>query len=211
MRPRRDLMDQGVSMHTNSSALANVAARTRLVFIRCVSSLTLKSQPLNAKRGDRGSRAEVQDAGAQGPLVDPFRCCMPPCLRTAFCDPPATAPLLRLRLSPRSRECEQGRAREGRAKSERSREGRAETERSRESEQRRAREGQARARGRARGREGERARKQIHDGRHAELGPAGSRGPAGRLGQDDCLWRLLLHYQGRLPRVLGPVRRAGRV
>ena len=124
--------------------------------------LPLKSQPLNAKRGDRGSRAEVQDAGAQGPLVDPFRCCMPPCLRTAFCDPPATAPLLRLRLSPRSRECEQGRAREGRAKSERSREGRAETERSRESEQRRAREGQARARGRARGREGERAREQIH-------------------------------------------------
>ena len=60
--------------------------------------------------------------------------------------------------------------------------------------------------------EWKRRRGALHDGGHAQFWSAWSGGPSCRgCRQDDCVWRLLLDHQGRLPRVLGAVRRAGRV
>lgn len=52
----------------------------------------------------------------------------------------------------------------------------------------------------------------LYDGGNAQFWSAWSGGASCRgCRQDDCVWRLLLDHQGRLPRVLGAVRRAGRV
>ena len=60
--------------------------------------------------------------------------------------------------------------------------------------------------------EWKRRRGALYDGGNAQFWSAWSGGASCRgCRQDDCVWRLLLDHQGRLPRVLGAVRRAGRV